>query len=84
MTHAAGCPRPEPTTDIAGQLRCSSCHYLQTKTSVSNYRCRIHYDTPVSWKGTGCKPCASDAEKRAKPKDAEADPYDVTPRRIRP
>jgi len=85
-THEGGCSRPEPTTDSAGQLRCPSCHYLQPQpqASTSNYRCRVHYNTAVTWKGAGCKPCASEAEKRAPKPTTEADPYDDTPRRARP
>ncbi len=31
---------------------------------MSRYRCREHPDQPVTWRGTGCKPCADDADQR--------------------
>jgi hypothetical protein len=38
---------------------------------VSLYRCPLHLEQEVNWKGTGCPNCARDAEKRNKKKEVE-------------
>jgi hypothetical protein len=32
---------------------------------MTNYRCRLHPDRSVTWRGTGCRTCARDAEEAA-------------------
>jgi len=69
VSHAAGCHMPEPMTDPAGYLHCPACKRVQPKPqtapmSASNYRCRVHHDEPVSWRGRGCPACAADLKRR--------------------
>jgi len=33
--------------------------------TASRYRCRLHPDYVVTWKGTGCVACAEDARRKA-------------------
>lgn len=35
---------------------------------ASNYRCRTHQDTPVTWKGTGCQHCNTVRAPKPEPK----------------
>ena len=68
MIHADGCPMPEPLTDPSGHLRCPSCHYVQPRprgsNAPSNYRCRVHHDEPVTFRGKGCPLCPTRTKRR--------------------
>ena len=76
MTHAPGCHMPEPVTDPEGFLCCPACGWVQSKpqtapTAASNYRCRVHHDQPVSWRGRGCPTCAADQKRRKAPEPSD-------------
>jgi hypothetical protein len=84
VTHTPGCSAPPPQRDRGikpgwVRLKCPEClHVANVPTQVepitpglasgSNYRCRIHHDIEVSWKGTNCPRCAADLKKRKAPK----------------
>ena len=62
--HADGCAAPEARLDSQGVLRCGACKYIQPAPKrpvklLSNHRCPVHQDTPVTWRGTGCSSCAA-------------------------
>lgn len=75
--HAPGCRREdmdEPRIGREGDVlrRCNSCRMLtvekapepeQAPAVLSLYRCRAHPEQPVSWRGTGCEPCAAERER---------------------
>jgi len=44
---------------------------------ASRYRCRVHHDEPVTWRGTGCQRCGQ----AARPRPRELDPFAQQPRR---
>lgn len=81
MTHAPGCTMPTPTTDPSGVLKCPMCKWVQAKPQTapmppSNYRCRVHLDCSITWKGTGCTQCAADQKRRSEsPSDYEMETY---------
>jgi hypothetical protein len=63
------------------RLKCPECLHVANVAAVaqaqpitpkpaptSNYRCRIHHDIEVSWKGTNCTRCAADLKRRKAPK----------------
>ena len=76
MTHAPGCLMPTPMTDPSGYLRCPSCKWVQAKPQTaqmppSNYRCRVHPDQPVTWRGRGCPECTADQKRRKAPEPSD-------------
>lgn len=36
---------------------------------MNNYRCPVHTERPVTWRGTGCQQCAAEHAVRTKPRN---------------
>lgn len=58
VTRCRSCSRRVRHTDVA-----PSAIRLTIDSRVSNYRCRVHLDQPVTWRGKGCTACAREHAK---------------------
>lgn len=64
------CPECKHVANVAevAQVRAAPPVREPVVITATGYRCRIHHDQPVTWRGTGCTRCAADLKRRKAPK----------------